>query len=73
VGETATVTVNGTMAGQSLWAAHRIDTPGSLWRTGVNELQVAVTNSAANFYEGALLPSGLIGPVRLHLFLSQVR
>jgi hypothetical protein len=73
VGETATVTVNGAMAGQSLWAAHRIDTPGSLWRTGVNELQVAVTNSAANFYEGALLPSGLIGPVRLHLFLSQVR
>ncbi len=72
VGEAAEVTVNGTVAGHSLWAPYVIDTPGSLWQSGSNELQVAVTNSAANYYEGALLPSGLMGPVRLHLFAASV-
>lgn len=67
VGEVAVVAVNGSVAGQSLWGPYGIDTPGSLWQSGANELQVAVTNSAANFYEGALLPSGLMGPVYLHL------
>ena len=70
VGEAAEVTVNGNLAGHSLWAPYLVDTPGSLWQSGPNELQVTVSNSAANYYEGAMLPSGLMGPVSLHLLFG---
>jgi hypothetical protein len=35
------------------------------WQAGENTLEVRVTNSAANCYEGAMRPSGLLGPVTL--------
>jgi hypothetical protein len=67
VGEAAAVRVNGTPAGRALWAPYVVRTSGHLWHGGENTLEVAVTNSAANTYEGALRPSGLLGPVRLRL------
>jgi hypothetical protein len=67
VGESATVRVNGTDVGFALWSPHRVRTDGSAWRVGENQLEVHVTNSAANFYEGALRPSGLMGPVWLEV------
>jgi hypothetical protein len=69
VGEAARVRVNGIEAGTLLWAPFGLDTPGALWRPGANDLSVEVTNSAANAYEGALRPSGLIGPVQLRAAL----
>ncbi len=65
-GEVAEVRVNGSRAGEALWAPYVVVTPASLWRAGENELEVRVTNSAANHYEGAMRPSGLMGPVTLH-------
>ena len=65
VGEIAEVRVNGQAAGLCMWPPYRISTPGDLWRAGENVLEVRVTNSAANAYEGSMRPSGLIGPMRL--------
>jgi hypothetical protein len=67
VGEAAEVSLNGVVAGRAMWAPYRVSTPAELWRTGEVTLEVAVTNSAANHYEGALRPSGLMGPVVLRL------
>jgi hypothetical protein len=67
VAEAAAVLVNGQPTGSALWAPYRLRTPATLWHSGPNRLEVRVTNSAANYYEGALLPSGLIGPVTLRL------
>lgn len=64
VGDIAEVRVNGLEAGVRLWAPHRFDI-GRLCRQGVNELEVLVTNSMANRYDGAMRPSGLIGPILL--------
>jgi len=65
VGEAAAVRVNGTDAGFALWAPYVLETPPGVWRTGENTIEVAVTNSGANAFEGAMRPSGLMGPVRL--------
>ena len=65
VGDSAVVAVNGTPVGSALWAPYRITRGGSAWRAGRNLLQIQVTNSAANSYEGAMRPSGLMGPVYL--------
>jgi hypothetical protein len=67
VAEAAAISVNGRPAGSALWAPYRLRTPATLWHAGANRLEFRVTNSAANHYEGALLPSGLIGPVALRL------
>jgi hypothetical protein len=67
VGEAATVLVNGKEIGWALWAPYRIVTGKDAWVPGDNVLEVRVTNTAANAYEGALYPSGLMGPVRLLL------
>ncbi|MCZ8513730.1 glycosyl hydrolase [Paenibacillus filicis] len=64
VHEIAEVRINGQAAGVAMWHPYtvRID---HLVKQGANELSVAVTNSLANRMDGAALPSGLIGPVRL--------
>ena len=67
VGEAAEVWVNGQPAGCALWAPYVVRTPAAAWHPGRNRIEVAVTNSAANTYDGALRPSGLLGPVRLRL------
>lgn len=65
VGDVAEVWVNGAWAGVCMWAPYVLETDGRLWRAGSNHLEIAVTNSAANRYEGALRPSGLLSGVRL--------
>lgn len=64
VGEIAEVRVNGQLAGVAMWRPYRLDI-GSFVRPGDNELAITVANSLANRYDGAGLPSGLIGPVRI--------
>ncbi|MBI3972433.1 MAG: hypothetical protein HY332_14225 [Chloroflexi bacterium] len=65
VGEAAVVVVNGALVGAALWVPYRLQSTGSVWVEGADLLEVRVTNSAANYFDGALRPSGLIGPVRL--------
>ncbi|THV32090.1 hypothetical protein E9998_01145 [Glycomyces paridis] len=64
VGEAAKVIVNGTEAGDLLWRPYTLTLRGLL-RPGANRIELLVSNSAANYYEGARRPSGLIGPVTL--------
>lgn len=70
VGDNADVRVNGTPVAALFWAPHRCTVPAAATRAGSNTLEVRVTNSSANRYEGALRPSGLIGPVTLHLAVA---
>ena len=67
VGDIAVVIVNGAYVGSALWAPYRITRGRGVWRAGRNLLQVQVTNSAANSYDGAMRPSGLMGPVSLQM------
>ena len=46
------------------WAPYVLPLRGAL-REGVNHLEVRVTNSMANTFDGRQLPSGLLGPVVL--------
>lgn len=64
VGDIAEVRINGVVAGVCAWAPYclRID---PYCQSGPNRLEVWVTNSIANYYEGRQLPSGLLGPVQL--------
>jgi hypothetical protein len=62
VGDIAEVWLDGLRLGACLWAPYRWALPQSL-ATGPHALEVRVTNSMANEYEGLQLPSGLIGPV----------
>ncbi|MDR1806516.1 MAG: hypothetical protein LBR33_01140 [Propionibacteriaceae bacterium] len=48
-----------------LWPPYRAAIDPGLLRPGRNRLEVVVTNSAANHYEGTDRPSGLFGPVTL--------
>ncbi|MEF3303191.1 glycosylhydrolase-like jelly roll fold domain-containing protein [Paenibacillus sp. GYB003] len=66
VHELAEVTVNGRPAGVVMWAPYVLDIRPYAAK-GRNELEVAVTNSLANRYDGAGVPSGLVGPVKLLL------
>ncbi|MEZ4656933.1 MAG: hypothetical protein R2911_05125 [Caldilineaceae bacterium] len=61
VGDIAEVRLNGQLVGVRAWAPYvlRID---AACQSGDNQLAVRVTNSAANFYEGMQLPSGLLTP-----------
>jgi len=65
VGELARVEVNGAVVAELLWAPYRTPIAPELLRVGDNVIHVVVTNSSVNSYEGALRPSGLIGPVAL--------
>ena len=64
VGDIAEVLLNGQQVGVCAWAPYvlRIDPH---YQAGRNQLEVRVTNSIANFYEGVQARSGLLGIVRI--------
>jgi hypothetical protein len=64
VGEIAEYRLDGEVIGVSLWAPHQLQLPAG--RGGMHQIEIHVTNSMANEYDGAQLPAGLIGPVRFH-------
>ena len=64
VGDIAEVRVNGQPVGLRAWAPYVLRIDGAC-RAGVNTLEVRVTNSMANAYDGLQMPSGLMGPVVL--------
>jgi hypothetical protein len=64
VGDIADVELNGASVGVRAWSPYVFDVTDTL-RKGVNHITIRVTNSMANEYDGAQLPSGLIGPVTL--------
>jgi len=64
VGDIAEVVLNGETVGCLLWSPYRLDIRKG-WNEGTNQIEVKVTNSSANYYEGAMRPSGLMGPVSL--------
>lgn len=65
VGDVAEVSLNGRVCAHLFWTPYRRLLSADGTRPGTNELVIRVTNSSANRWEGALLPSGLIGPVEL--------
>ena len=65
VGDIAEVIVDGTSAGVRMWAPYGILLPPAA--AGRHRIEIRVTNSMANEYEGAQCPSGLMGPVQLIL------
>lgn len=65
VGEAAAVSVNDRTVAHLFWAPHRCVIAAADLVEGDNRLEVLVTNSSANTYEGAGRPSGLLGPVTL--------
>lgn len=70
VGDIAEVRINEAVAGVCAWAPYclRID---HHCQVGPNRLEVWVTNSIANFYEGRQLPSGLLGPFQIRQATSE--
>ncbi|MBX3015263.1 MAG: hypothetical protein KF832_27335 [Caldilineaceae bacterium] len=64
VGDIAAVQINARPVGVAAWSPYclRID---RACQPGMNHLDVWVTNSLANRYEGLQLPSGLLGPIQL--------
>ncbi|GAB3093799.1 hypothetical protein [Isoptericola nanjingensis] len=63
VGEAATVSVDGVVVGHAPSAPYVVDL--GMLAPGTRTLDVLVSNSAANYYEGDRRPSGLMGPVAL--------
>ena len=72
VGDIAEALLDDEPAGVRMWAPYRVPLAGPV-AVGPHTLEVRVTNSMANAYEGAQLPSGLIGPVQLILKQRQAR
>ena len=64
VGDSAAVLLDGRQVGVRMWAPYRVRLGKGL-APGTYRLEVRVTNSMANEYEGSQRPSGLIGPVTL--------
>jgi hypothetical protein len=64
VGDLAEVLVDGQSRDVRLWPPYRLCLGQDL-EAGLHDLEVRVTNRMANAYEGAQLPSGLIGPIHL--------
>ncbi len=64
IGDIAEVWLNGQRCGQRAWAPYVLEV-GAALRPGRNQLEVRVTNSMANAYDGRQMPSGLLGPVVL--------
>ena len=62
VADIAEVFVNGQSVGVRAWRPYVFDITGKC-RDGANALEVRVTNSLANRYDGLQMPSGLMGPV----------
>ncbi|HZG87821.1 glycosylhydrolase-like jelly roll fold domain-containing protein [Paenibacillus sp.] len=70
VRELARVVVNGHELGARLWGPYRWSVKDRL-QPGANRLRVEVTNSLANRYDRASLPSGLLGPTFVNAYTSQ--
>ena len=66
VGDIAEVLLDGKRVGVRMWAPYSFSL-GRLLAADTHRLEVRVTNSMANAYEGAQCPSGLMGPVYLTL------
>ena len=64
VGDSAAVFLDGRQVGVRMWAPYRVCLGRDL-APGTHRLEVRVTNSMANEYEGSQRPSGLLGPVGL--------
>jgi hypothetical protein len=64
VDEIAEVRLNGRAVGTRVWAPYELDVTDAL-RPGENTLEVVVTNTQANAFEGRAVTSGLSGPVAL--------
>ena len=64
VGNIAEVWLNGDPIGVLPWAPYVLEISEAC-RPGANDLEVRVTNTMANHYDGLQLPSGLMGPVVL--------
>jgi len=64
VGDIADVVLNGTTMQGRAWAPY-VWAIGQICQVGDNQLEVRVTNSMANRFEGLQRPSGLLGPVRI--------
>jgi hypothetical protein len=65
VSELAEVYVNDHCIGTKRWSPYRISHLEQAVQHGRNKIQIRVTNSLANAYNHARLPSGLLGPVEL--------
>jgi hypothetical protein len=68
VGDIAEAFVNGRRVGVAAWAPYVIALeagPDGELVEGANRVEVHVTNSMANEYDGKQMPSGLMGPVTL--------
>jgi hypothetical protein len=61
--EMASVELNGTELGVRFWKPYRYADISAAAKPGLNRLRVTIANSLANAYNGASLPSGLLGPV----------
>lgn len=70
VHEIARLSVNGQELGVRMWKPYVFQLKPELLQSH-NELQVEVTNSLANSYDGLSLPSGIIGPVSLTITRSK--
>ena len=66
VGDIAEVLLDDKSVGVRMWAPYSFSL-GRLLAEDTHRLEVRVTNSMANAYEGAQCPSGLMGPVNLTL------
>jgi hypothetical protein len=64
VGDIAAAFLNGEDLGVRAWSPYLFEVQNSL-RKGVNHVEVHITNSMANAYEGLQMPSGLLGPISL--------
>src|SRR5690606_32166963 len=65
VGELARISVNGQRVANLVHAPYVASIASQHWRPGENVVEVLVSNSSVNAYEGAMRPSGLIGPITL--------
>ena len=64
VGDSVAVCLDGQQVGVRMWAPYRVCL-GSGLAPRTYSLEVLVTNSMANEYEGSQRPSGLLGPITL--------
>ena len=66
VGDIAEVILDRKSIGVRMWEPYEFSL-GSSPKESIHILEIRVTNSMANAYEGAQIPSGLMGPVGLVL------
>jgi len=64
VGDIAEVLLDGQAMDVRMWAPYRV-LLGQRLKPGTHQLEIRITNTMANAYDGIQAPSGLIGPVRL--------